>query len=235
MSDVKWIKLETDIFDNRKIRQIEAMPDGDTLVVIWLKLLTLAGVTNDKGWVYFTQDIPYTEELLATQFNRPINTVRLALKVFQQFQMIEVVDDVIHVSNWEKYQNVEGMEKVREQTRKRVARFREKQKQIECNDTVTLRNGTDIEEELDIDKKEKINKKENAPRFTRPSLEEVKAYCDERGNHIDPEQFINFYDSNGWKVGKNAMKDWKAAVRTWEKRYKEEHKDPVNWDEVEWK
>lgn len=74
--------------------------------------------------------------------------------------------------------------------------------------------------------KEKINKKEKttASRFVRPSLEEVRDYCTERKNNVDPEQFIAFYESNGWKVGRNPMKDWKAAVRTWEKREREEHK-----------
>ena len=54
-------------------------------------------------------------------------------------------------------------------------------------------------------------------RFTAPTLEEVKAYCDERKNGVDPQRFVDYYSSNGWKVGKNPMKDWKAAVRTWEK------------------
>jgi hypothetical protein len=54
-------------------------------------------------------------------------------------------------------------------------------------------------------------------RFAPPTLAEVSAYCNERGNHVDPERFVDFYTSNGWKVGKNSMKDWKAAVRTWEK------------------
>lgn len=50
-----------------------------------------------------------------------------------------------------------------------------------------------------------------------PTIEEVKAYCQERGNQVDPERFIDYYTANGWKVGKNPMKDWKAAVRTWER------------------
>ena len=77
--------------------------------------------------------------------------------------------------------------------------------------------------------KEKIDKKEKttAPQFTRPSVEEVRAYCIERGNNVDPEQFVAFYDSNGWKVGKNPMRSWKSAVITWEKREREEkHKAP---------
>lgn len=54
-------------------------------------------------------------------------------------------------------------------------------------------------------------------KFKKPTLEEVKEYCKERNNNVNAEQFIDFYESNGWKVGKNPMKDWKAAVRTWER------------------
>lgn len=156
MSDVKWIKIVTDIFDNKKIRMIESMPDGDSIIVIWLKILILAGNINDSGYMYFTKDIPYTEQMLATIFNRPLTTVQLALDTFEKFGMIEIVDDIIHVSNWEKYQNVEGMEKIREQTRKRVERYRERKK-LECNvtsnDTVTQSNAPRI----DIDIEEDIN------------------------------------------------------------------------------
>ena len=60
-------------------------------------------------------------------------------------------------------------------------------------------------------------KRETASRFRPPSVEEVEQYCFERNNRVDPERFVDFYSSNGWKVGKNPMKDWKAAVRTWEK------------------
>lgn len=62
------------------------------------------------------------------------------------------------------------------------------------------------------------NKNKGACRFAPPTLDDVTAYCTERGNGIDPQRFIDYYQSNGWKVGKNPMKDWKAAVRTWEQR-----------------
>jgi len=61
------------------------------------------------------------------------------------------------------------------------------------------------------------NKPQKRKRFTPPTLEEVMAYCNERNNNIDPQHFIDYYTSNGWLVGKNKMKDWKAAVRTWER------------------
>lgn len=68
--------------------------------------------------------------------------------------------------------------------------------------------------------KEKENKKENKRdvlRFTPPTVDEVRGYCQERKNHVDPEKFIDFYESKGWRVGNQPMKDWKACVRTWEK------------------
>lgn len=158
-NDVKWIKLSTDIFNNRKIKQIESMPDGDAIIVIWFKLLVLAGEINDNGCIYFTQEIPYTDQLLSTQFNKPIQTVQLALTTFEKFKMIEIIEDLIRVSNWEKYQNVNGMDRIKEQNRIRQQRWRDNQKNItDSNATVTLHNGTDIDKEVDIeeDKKEEV-------------------------------------------------------------------------------
>lgn len=161
MADIKWIKLATNLFDNRKIRQIEMLPEGDSIIVIWVKLMCLAGVVNDGGLVYFTRDIPYTDEMLATEFNRSLNTVRLALSTFQQFGMIDIVDNIIHLSSWEKYQNVEGMDRVREQTRRRVAAHRERQRalgdgSVTCSVTVTQSNAIDIDKEKERERDKEI-------------------------------------------------------------------------------
>ena len=169
MSDVRWIKIYTNMFDNRKIKQIEKLPKGNALLVTWLKLLTLAGNVNDSGFVYFTKDIPYTDQMLATEFDMPLSTIQLALNVFKQYEMIDITDDLLKISNWEKYQNVEGMEKIREQNRirKQNQRLREKEaKQIECHvtrhDEVTQSHATDIdidiEKDIDIDINKDINK-----------------------------------------------------------------------------
>lgn len=122
--EVKWIKLSTDLFNNRKIRQIERMDDGDAIIVIWLKLLILAGEINDGGEIYFTKEVPFTEESLAVQFDRPRELIALALRTFQAYGMIEIDDDALSIRNWEKYQNIEGMEKIREQNRIRQQRKR---------------------------------------------------------------------------------------------------------------
>lgn len=238
MSEVKWIKLDVNLFDNRKIKMLEALPDGCAMVVVWLKLLCLAGQTNDGGAVYFTKEIPYTEEMMATVFGMPIVIIRSALNYFEQFGMIERVNDIMYLSSWEEYQNVEGMEKIREQNRERKQRQREREKLLleepmsrDCHVTVTGSHATDIEEEIDIDLKEKEILKKKKGRFAPPSVEEVKAYCEERGNSVDPESFVDFYESKGWKVGSNPMKDWKAAVRTWEKR---EQSSPKQSNGIDW-
>ena len=226
MSEIKWIKLATNIFDNRKIRQIETLPDGDSIVVIWVKLLCLAGTINDYGLIYLTKEVPYTDQMLASQFNRPLPTVQLALQTFQQFGMIEIVDNVLMISNWEKYQNLEGMEKIREQTRKRVRNYRDKQKLLgnaTCNVTVTQGNAIDIdkEEDKDIDKEEDIRniyKRESIER--KPTLEEVKNYIKENNLNVNAQYWYDYYESNGWLVGKNPMQDWKACVRRWNKTEK---------------
>lgn len=153
---VKWIKLSTNMFEDEKIRLIENMPEADTILIIWVKLLAQAGKTNASGYIYLSENIPYTDEMLATIFNRPLNVVRLALQTFAQFGMIEISsDDFISINNWSKHQNAEGLDKIREQTRKRVEKYRERKKIESGNDDVTLpsnANVTDIEEEREVDK-----------------------------------------------------------------------------------
>jgi predicted phage replisome organizer len=226
VADVKWIKIVTDIFNNKKIKQIDAMPDADTILVIWFKLLCLAGSINESGLIILTKDLAYTDEMLATEFRKPINTVRLALKTFESFGMIELVDNIYRISNWEKYQNIEGLERIREQTRLRVAKHRKKQKLLSCNVTVTQGNATDKERDKETDKErdkdierdKKNNSANKSHRFTPPTLEEVTDYCQERNKGVDPQRWYDFYTAKGWMIGKNKMKDWKAAVRTWENK-----------------
>lgn len=158
MADVKWIKIVTDIFDDEKIRFIETMPTGDELIVIWFRILCLCGKSNNSGFLMFTNKLPYTEEMLASIFNRDIKIIQFALNTFEHLEMIELVDDKIYVSNWEKYQNLDKLEMIREQTRKRVSKYRESKKleHSQCgNVTVTLDvtqcNATDKDIDKDID------------------------------------------------------------------------------------
>lgn len=163
MSEIKWIKITTDIFDDEKICLIDALPDHDAILVIWFKILALAGKHNRNGLLMMSDKVHYTDEMLATIFRRPLNTVRMALGIFEQFGMVEIIDGIIALPNWEKHQNIDGMEKIKTQTRNRVARYREKQKNlalgnVTCNVTVTESNATeeDRDKELDKDKNKNI-------------------------------------------------------------------------------
>src|SRR5665647_2491167 len=104
MAEVKWIKLTTNMFDDEKIRIIESMPDADSILVIWIKLLTLSGKVNANGYIFLTENIPYTDEMLSNLFSRPLNTVRLALTIFKQFGMVEYDEtNFLHIINWDKH------------------------------------------------------------------------------------------------------------------------------------
>ncbi|HGL7816522.1 TPA: phage replisome organizer N-terminal domain-containing protein [Streptococcus pneumoniae] len=174
MSEIKWIKITTDIFDDEKICLIDALPDPDAILVIWFKILTLAGKHNSNGLLMMTDKVHYTDEMLATIFRRPLNTVRMAIGVFEQFGMIEIIDGIISLPNWEKHQNVDGMEKIKEQTRNRVAKYRKKQKNLALGN-VTVTDGNALEEDKDKNKnrldkdKNRLDKDKNKKRITTTS------------------------------------------------------------------
>lgn len=156
--EISWIKITTNIFDDEKIMLIESLPEGDTILVIWFKLLTLAGKSNNNGVFMISDKIPYTDEMLATIFRRSINTVRLALTTFEQFGMIEIVDGIVTLPNWEKHQNIDGIEKIREQTKLRVQKCRAKQKALIEE---TTQNNEDVTLQLRYVTQENKNKNKN--------------------------------------------------------------------------
>jgi len=170
---VKWIKLSTELFNNRKIKQIEELPNGDSILVVWVKLLILAADVNDNGFIYLTKDIPYTEQTLATEFKRPLTLIQSALNIFVQFGMIEVVNDIIMVSNWKHYQNEATLSEIREHERLRKQQQRERQK-------LSLEE-KESNKEKDIiieNKKENIDREKNRD-MSRTSLGHKKNELDE--------------------------------------------------------
>ena len=118
----------------------------------------MAGNINAGGMIYFTSEMPYTEEMLATEFNIPsqkLQTLKLALITFQNFHMVEIIDNVFYISSWEKYQNIEGLEKIREQNRIRKQNER-KRKSIDMSrdvtEEVTQCHATELELDKELDK-----------------------------------------------------------------------------------
>lgn len=130
LPDVKWIKITTDIFDDEKILLIESLPSADSIITIWFKLLTLAGKQNNNGVLLMNDKIAYKEEMLSTIFRRDLPTVRLALNTFEKFGMIEIVDGVITIPNWNKHQTLDSYERKKERDRQYQVERRKKQRQI---------------------------------------------------------------------------------------------------------
>ena len=169
MADVKWIKIVTDIFDDEKMLLIESMPSADSIIVIWFKLLCLAGKNNNSGVFMLNDKIAYTDEMLSTIFRRDVNTVRLALKSFEAYGMIEIIDNVITIPNWSKHQNLDQLEERKEYMKEYMRKYRGKQKDlIECkaNSKVNGKsnskanvNALDIEEDIEVEREEEGDKK----------------------------------------------------------------------------
>lgn len=197
MADVKWIKLSTGLLDNRKIKQIRKLPNGDTIALMWVFLLCLAGNVNEQGLIYITPEVPYTDEMLAEEFRMDINTVRLGLSTFQRFGMLEIIDDVICLPSWEKWQSVDRLSEIREYNRLAKQKSRAKQKMLCVNDKSMTSQScqyTDIEEDIDIeveedketDKRENINYQRIVDMYNEIciSLPRVKSLSDARKKSI---------------------------------------------------
>jgi predicted phage replisome organizer len=216
-----WLKLKRDFFKRHDIRIVEDVPNGKDYLLFYLKLL-LESIDHD-GQLRFNESIPYNEKMLSTITNTNIDIVRSAVQLFIELQMMQLLDDgTLYMTEVQKMlgsaSNTEGAERVR--------RFREKQKQAalqsvteivtKCNESIEYR-----DKSIDIKEIPKGIKK-SAGRFTPPSVDEVRDYIREKGFAVDAEAFCAFYDSNGWKVGRNPMKDWRRALVTWDKRRKTE-------------
>lgn len=211
-----WLKLKSDFFDSKRIKKLRAMAGGDTYLVIYLKMQLKALKTD--GVLEFTGiEEQFADELALDLDERP-DDVRVTLLYLLQYGLCECSDNVHYVLPWvaENTGSEAG-------SAKRVREFRERQA-LQCNAPVTqVKRIGNVEKEKEIDTEiDKDNTR--VGRFKPPSLEEVKAYCEERQNGIDPQTFIDFYTSKDWMIGKNRMSDWRAAVRTWERNRTEKRK-----------
>lgn len=225
MADVKWIKIAVDMFDNRKIKQIGSMPEGDSLLLMWVQLLCLAGNVNDGGFIYLTKEIPYTDEMLATQFNKPVSTVRLALKTFEQFGMIEIINNMIFLSSWEKYQSTDRLATIREKDRERKRRKREAEKLLPQNSMECPRTSMDVPRlDIDIDKDKNKSISKKSPRHKHGEYQNV-LLSDDDLDKLKAEfpsdwdqriQRLSEYMASSGKSYKNHL----ATIRNWARRDK---------------
>lgn len=193
MADVKWIKIVTDIFDDEKILLIESMPDGDSIIVIWFKLLCLAGKNNNEGVFIMNDRIAYTDEMLAAIFRRNINTVRMALKTFEEFNMIDIIDGIITIPNWGKHQDFEKIKARQEYMKLYMRNKRAEQRALitasddkndEVNDNVNntvnnavnvnnnINNNANVNNDVNVNKTANVNVNEMSRKRNVSALEE---------------------------------------------------------------
>ncbi len=156
MAKVEWIRLSTDMFNNPKIKYIRTLPEGNNILLIWVMLLTKAGICNSHGYIMLTENVPYTSKMLADELGFDENIVQFALATFSKLDMISIENNELLIVGWEEHQNVEGLDKIRERGRLRTQKCRERKKQIAikneaipCNVTgnATVTHGNALEEE----------------------------------------------------------------------------------------
>ena len=227
-----WLKLKKDFFKRHDIRIIEGMDNGKEYVLFYLKLMVES--ISHEGRLRFADTIPYNEKMLSSLTDTNIDIVRSAMKVLIELGLCEIMDDqTIYLSEvdkligdetkWAEYKresrakldNVQSMSNKRLENRDKSKESRDKSLYIDMTPPLSPLTGG-----------------EGVKRFTPPTVEEVRAYCDERMNGIDPEEFCDFYESKGWMVGKNKMKSWQAAVRTWERSKKGNSAARIDWSNV---
>lgn len=224
MGDVKWIKIVTDIFDDEKILLIESLPEADSIIVIWFKLLCLAGKQNNSGVFVMSNGLAYTDKMLATIFRRKEATVSLALKTFEQFGMIEIINDAITIPNWSKHQTLDQLEERKEYMKEYMKKYREKQKLLtDCESKVNGKvnskvnvNTLNKEEEIEKNKKKKKYGEYQNVFFTDEQYEKLLSeFPNDYNERI--EKLDCYIQSTGKKY-----KDCLATIRNWARKEKEE-------------
>ena len=227
MSDNKkyyYLRLKDNFFDSDELKILESMKDGYLYSNILLKLY-LRSLKND-GKLVVNDRIPYNAEMLASVTGHQVGTVKQALSIFRDLGLIDVLENgAIYMLDIQNFIGKGSSE---------ADRKREYRQRIETDKTNVQTNlrqiseksppeiEIELEKDIEIEKEKEIHSSAKSTttkrkRFEKPSISDIKQYCIERNNNVNAEQFFDYYESNGWKVGKNSMKDWKAAVRTWER------------------
>jgi hypothetical protein len=210
-----WFRLHHDLLDDPRVQKLPA-----DVFKTYINCLCLASKKGKDGTIGTIEDVSFalreTKEVFHERF--------MALQEVGLIVSSATNSETFLVPQWKKkqYKSDTSTERVR---RHRNANKTVTETLVKHPDTDT---DTDTDTYTDIEKGLAIippEKKKRAKNFVPPTIIEVIGYCNERDNFVDAEKFINFYDSKGWMIGKNKMKDWKAAVRTWEQKSKQEAGD----------
>lgn len=229
MSDNKkyyYLRLKDNFFDSDELKILESMKDGYLYSNILLKLY-LRSLKND-GKLVVNERIPYNSEMLASVTGHQVGTVKQALSMFKELGLIEVLENgAIYMLDIQNFIGKGSTEADRQRLYdRRISEERKQNKLTQSRNLEEICKKSTPEIEIELEKDIEIEKEIHSSakstttkrkRFEKPTLSQITQYCLERNNNVNAEQFYDYYESNGWKVGKNSMKDWKAAVRTWEK------------------
>ena len=229
MSDNKkyyYLRLKDNFFDSDELKILESMKDGYLYSNILLKLY-LRSLKND-GKLVVNDRIPYNAEMLASVTGHQVGTIKQALSMFKELGLIEILENgAIYMLD---IQNFIGKGSTEADRRRVYDRKIAQEKELlkvesvrnlqEISEKSTPEIEIELEKDIEIEKEIHSSAKSTTTkrkRFEKPTLSQITQYCLERNNNVNAEQFYDYYESNGWKVGKNSMKDWKACVRTWER------------------
>ena len=228
MSDNKkyyYLRLKDNFFDSDELKILESMKDGYLYSNILLKLY-LRSLKND-GKLVVNDRIPYNAEMLASVTGHQVGTIKQALSMFKELGLIEILENgAIYMLDIQNFIGKGSTEADRQRLYdRRISDERKQKKLTQSRNLEEILEKSTPEIEIELEKELKIEKEIDSSastttkrkRFEKPTLSEIKAYCIERGNKVDAQHFFDYYESNGWRVGKNSMKNWQAAVRTWER------------------
>lgn len=228
MSEVKWLKLSINVFDDEKFDAIYTLPDSNEIQLVWIKLLCLAGTCNERGYLMLTNEIPYTEEMMASRFRMDIGVVQRALMVFKKLNMIDVVNDVYLISNWAKYQSVDKLEDIKKKDRERKARQRQREKEALQGEQVNLQSELPDKNSVNTDDSDGENSSEVNKNSTSTNCHvtchgNVTGFCSNTlysysfkdNSNIDNIDYLlsnNIYKDTGYLISNTALLE---SIRDW--------------------
>lgn len=225
MSDNKkyyYLRLKDNFFDSDELKILESMKDGYLYSNILLKLYLRSLKNNGK--LVVNERIPYSADMLASVTGHQVGTIKQALSIFKDLGLIDVLDNgaiyMLDIQNFIGKGSSEADRKREYRQRIETDRTNVQTNLRQISDKSTPEIEIELEKDIEIEKEIHSSAKSTTTkrkRFEKPTLSQITQYCLERNNNVNAEQFYDYYESNGWKVGKNSMKDWKACVRTWER------------------
>ncbi len=229
MNEITWIKIVTSLFDDTKIKIIDAMPKGDSILIIWFKLLCLCGKTNKDGLLMITDSKPHDIESLASNFHRTKAQVEKAMNVFNELEMVEIIDGAYYIKNWGKYQTVDKMKEIREYNRVKQQEYRARikaeknQDVIDSSLTGQIHKARNVNDCQDIEEEEDNKNKNKNPliinqRRQMPTMEEIKEFIKKHKLLVNAENFYGVQELTGWS------KPWQKEIVLWNNGIIEEQK-----------